>query len=1195
MKTINYYYFLVGLFLLFPMANRGQNVQVDVNLNIKHSVGGVSDFGRERHITNHASIFEADYEGELDRVDELLNDLDVALGRDNGTASFLFQFTPVDDNRPNRHDRDSLTDVLEFWKGEYQRRLEDRGLASYKSNTTTIMGTNPHPTYPTLSYFDNGICGSVWGRENGRTWIPQDIETSVEWIVQYMEEFYVDNISQDGMVMPEYWEVVNEPDFVLNTGQFMMSSWEDIFEYHNLVAKGVKEKLGSRAPKIGGMTFGLHDLFLGDGFSRFQAPDYVNAFYGNTPGDEIAKAYARSQVDRPSFFVNRSQDWFQWDVIWKGFIDTAGANMDYYSVHFYDWPTYDATGGATRSGGHVEATLEMLESYDVNKFGTRKPVIISEYGAVQNAWDNRPHDRRYDWENLKPFSNMLMQFLERPDYIELSMPFTLTKATFRDVDSNGDGIPEIVYHYKMLRDDDGDGNWEWSDMIKWYQLWDDVDGTRVDTMSSDPDVQVDCYIDGKDVYLILNNLEDEDTNINLNFFEDFSNQAQSVRIKQLFLQGVRNITLADNTTSNIPSTVTLKSDATMVLKYTFANNVNINQTSVEKKFFGASVSNNQRVPINNGDNTFSVNGVTVPQNANNAEAMLKVTVNLFDAPDNDPNGFLSIDKFVFNGVEVETPIDWRGTQQKRSRWFGTLEIPVPANLVRTNNTATIDFRHVGEVCVVNLVTWDFSKKPGRSDEGPTGPDPVAVTGVSVSPTSVTLNQGQTSTINATVTPSNATDTTVTWSSNNAAIASVSSTGVVTAQASGSAVITATTLDGGFTATTNVTVRGNNPPPPPPPPSGDDIVIEAEDFVSTDGTFNDASAGGPGLGVNATAIGINYVNSGDYAEYIINVGTAGEYNITYQISTPSDNSQIQLLIDGNLVATDNVPNNGDWDAYTALVSSSTVTNLTTGTHTVRVVASGSNPWQWNLDKITLSRVGGGNPPPPPPPPGGNATLIIEAEDFVSTDGTFNDAFAGGPGLGVNRTATNINYVNSGDWAEYTVDVPATASYGIEYLISTPSDGSQIQLLVDGTAVSTTNVPNNGGWESFTSLTSNDRATISAGTHTIRIVGSSNTTWQWNLDKIILSTGSTRNSGLANVDIATKISVFPNPTNGNVFIKGLSKNIDHEVSIYGINGAKYLETVLNKNHAINVESLPQGIYFLSVTNSEIGRTNLKLMKE
>ncbi|MBR5056420.1 MAG: Ig domain-containing protein, partial [Bacteroidales bacterium] len=82
---------------------------------------------------------------------------------------------------------------------------------------------------------------------------------------------------------------------------------------------------------------------------------------------------------------------------------------------------------------------------------------------------------------------------------------------------------------------------------------------------------------------------------------------------------------------------------------------------------------------------------------------------------------------------------------------------------------------------------------------------VPVTGVSVSPTTLSLETGQTGNLTATVTPSNATNKTVTWSSSNTNVATVSSTGVVTAVAAGTATITATTAVGGKTATCAVTV------------------------------------------------------------------------------------------------------------------------------------------------------------------------------------------------------------------------------------------------------------------------------------------------------------------------------------------------------------------------------------------------------
>ena len=89
---------------------------------------------------------------------------------------------------------------------------------------------------------------------------------------------------------------------------------------------------------------------------------------------------------------------------------------------------------------------------------------------------------------------------------------------------------------------------------------------------------------------------------------------------------------------------------------------------------------------------------------------------------------------------------------------------------------------------------------------PTDPDPaIPVTGVTVSPTIAELAIGGTQQLTATVLPSNATNQTVTWESNDNSIATVDNDGLVTAVAEGSATITVTTVDGGYTATSAITV------------------------------------------------------------------------------------------------------------------------------------------------------------------------------------------------------------------------------------------------------------------------------------------------------------------------------------------------------------------------------------------------------
>ncbi|UPZ16944.1 Ig-like domain-containing protein [Flavobacterium humidisoli] len=82
---------------------------------------------------------------------------------------------------------------------------------------------------------------------------------------------------------------------------------------------------------------------------------------------------------------------------------------------------------------------------------------------------------------------------------------------------------------------------------------------------------------------------------------------------------------------------------------------------------------------------------------------------------------------------------------------------------------------------------------------------VAVTGVSVSPTTVTVGLGTTQQLNATIAPANATNQNVTWTSSNTAVATVNASGLVTAVAAGTATITVKTVDGNKTATSAITV------------------------------------------------------------------------------------------------------------------------------------------------------------------------------------------------------------------------------------------------------------------------------------------------------------------------------------------------------------------------------------------------------
>ena len=215
----------------------------------------------------------------------------------------------------------------------------------------------------------------------------------------------------------------------------------------------------------------------------------------------------------------------------------------------------------------------MIEHYSDIALGAPRPFIISEYGGRNRPLESQNWSTARDWDTLKSFSSMMMSFMDRPNLMYKAVPFIVLKAEWAT-------SPPSPWRLMRKANEPASysGDWVYTEMIKFYQLWSEVNGTRVDVISSDPDVQVDAYVDGTSAYVILNNLNSVSHTINLNMFENSGNSLQSVFEKSMYWGG-SNVALDQIThTGPLPS-ITLQPDATTILKYTFANNVDVNETS----------------------------------------------------------------------------------------------------------------------------------------------------------------------------------------------------------------------------------------------------------------------------------------------------------------------------------------------------------------------------------------------------------------------------------------------------------------------------------------------------------------------------------------------------------------------------------------------------------------------------------------
>ncbi|MCB9497045.1 MAG: endo-1,4-beta-xylanase [Fibrobacteria bacterium] len=137
------------------------------------------------------------------------------------------------------------------------------------------------------------------------------------------------------------------------------------------------------------------------------------------------------------------------------------------------------------------------------------------------------------------------------------------------------------------------------------------------------------------------------------------------------------------------------------------------------------------------------------------------------------------------------------------------------------------------------------------------------------------------------------------------------------------------------------------------------TVEAEnyDIGGQNQSYYDADAGNEGAvyrenDVDVVAANggyaVGYTSAGEWLEYTVNIGTAGQYSFDATVASGSDASSFRLFLDGKPISdTIKVANGGDWDTYS--VVSGITPALTTGKHVLKIAFTGDYT---NLDKIVF---------------------------------------------------------------------------------------------------------------------------------------------------------------------------------------------------------------------------------------------------
>ena len=475
-----------------------------------------------------------------------------------------------------------------------------------------------------------------------------------DWTVEYFKNYV------DVYLRPEYYEPMNEP-FVHARDFYEELDWDPVAEARVKLEmarffKHVAQKIHA-APELENMKI------LG----------YSAAF--------------------PSFEKN---DFSIWNQNMKMFMDEAGQDVDVFSTHIYDG--INQIGQETRrSGSNMEAILDLIETYSYVKWGIIKPHAITEFGGIENG----EYNDIMNVQSIRSQNSILFGLLERTDRVEIAIPFTTGKSKWHITEENN-YMPYKAVLYKPIPIGvplEQVTDWEYTNRIHFYDLWKDVSGDRILIQSDNKDVLVQAFLDGNKLYVALNNLDDFDQPINLNLNGNLPNILE-LTIKSLIIHPDADPDYTIQTSSELLETYGLKKNETVVLEYTFSEAITFDNVIQSERYYSTTYL--QPIQANNPIN-YNFNNINLV--GNSGYAMLAMSIGRKHDRSKSPT-------VIVNGVSIPVPSNWKGyNQTNRGDFFGTIEIPVPIDVIQESNSVSITFEdsngHLSSL-VLNVASYDSS-------------------------------------------------------------------------------------------------------------------------------------------------------------------------------------------------------------------------------------------------------------------------------------------------------------------------------------------------------------------------------------------------------------------------------------------------------------------------------------------------------
>lgn len=344
------------------------------------------------------------------------------------------------------------------------------------------------------------------------------------------------------------------------------------------------------------------------------------------------------------------------------FMDETKGRLDFYSHHFYEGKqlVLDA-GDAFASGylmGRLEGCLDLLRNHMILTDNVR-PMLITETGTLYGR-----EDELGIWLNSKNMSSYLIRYLEHPEKLDLVSLWFIPYAWWSR---------EKNLYYK-----NDTGKLVRQDKVAYFlEQWQDFRGDRLPytLTTADTNVHLHAVLEGRTVRVAINNLNPYRIAVDLSLLTDGARVKNIEQLRHYFDRGrIHFERLKPKNLRALPVAVEETTIITIELDRKPASQGTVN----ERTYYGDSLLRPTGTPA-----TFTID---CPTDAL-AAAHLRVCLSR-------DGGFSEPMTVQLNGETVASDIVIT-PERKRGNFWGWHTVSLPVDLLRPENTITVDVPQAG--------------------------------------------------------------------------------------------------------------------------------------------------------------------------------------------------------------------------------------------------------------------------------------------------------------------------------------------------------------------------------------------------------------------------------------------------------------------------------------------------------------------